>query len=299
MGAADLRPLGVGEILDLGIKIFRRRFRTLVRSVAVVVVPVAIVTAIIQTSVRIDPGSTPDSRDSAALLAGTMVAAALSYVAAQMATAASFEIVSGDYLDEAPTWQGSLRAAREKLRPLLWLSVLYGLSLVVGFALCAVPGIYLYAAFSLAVPALLFEDLRGRAALRRSRSLVRGRWWPTAAVLLVSTLLTSIVRGGLTGVLVGLTAAGGNGVVRTISQIIATSVGSVLTTPFAAAVITVLYFDQRVRKEGFDLELLARQIGVDLPEGARAELAPEPVPEEPPFWPPPPGWRAGGAAPDA
>ena len=35
----------------------------------------------------------------------------------------------------------------------------------------------------------------------------------------------------------------------------------IVTTPFVSTVNTVIYFDQRVRKEAFDLELLADQLG--------------------------------------
>ena len=36
---------------------------------------------------------------------------------------------------------------------------------------------------------------------------------------------------------------------------------SLFTTPFIAAVTTLVYFDLRVRKEGFDLALLAERMG--------------------------------------
>jgi hypothetical protein len=51
-----------------------------------------------------------------------------------------------------------------------------------------------------------------------------------------------------------------------------------------------------VRKEGFDLELLAQRVGIPLQEGAQPPLIPpEPEPSaQPPFWPPPPGWRPPG-----
>jgi hypothetical protein len=73
-----------------------------------------------------------------------------------------------------------------------------------------------------------------------------------------------------------------------------------IATPAAAAFITVLYIDLRVRKEGFDLLLLARRLGV---ERAPGEAPPPFLPElpspgsQPPFWPPPPGWVPGPAPP--
>ncbi len=67
-----------------------------------------------------------------------------------------------------------------------------------------------------------------------------------------------------------------------------------LATPAAAAFITVLYIDLRVRKEGFDLLLLARRLGVERAPGQEPpSFLPEPAPvgSQPPFWPPPPGWK--------
>jgi hypothetical protein len=298
MDPVNMRPLGVGEILDLGIKIYRRRFGTLVRAVAVVVVPVSVLGAVVGLSAGMDTSDTNvDGGDAAAAIGGGLIAFILGFIASQVATAASFEIVSGDYLDQAPTWQESLRAARGRLGSLTWLSILYGLALGLGFIACVLPGIYLGVMFAVAVPALLFEDVRGRKALKRSRSLLRGRFWPALGVLLVSMILTSLVQGAIQGVLLGvLVSAGDSSVLQAFGDAVATSASSILTTPFSAAVTAVLYFDARVRKEGFDLELLARRIGLDAPPGTTSpwvEPTPRPV-DQPPIWPPPPGWRPEG-----
>jgi hypothetical protein len=58
-----------------------------------------------------------------------------------------------------------------------------------------------------------------------------------------------------------------------------------------------------VRKEAFDLQLLAQQIGVD-PDSVAVPAAPLRVGtwedelddgEQPPYWPPPPGWKPRSA----
>src|SRR5262249_54397828 len=66
------------------------------------------------------------------------------------------------------------------------------------------------------------------------------------------------------------------------------SVATILTIPFVAAVVAVIYFDLRVRKEGFDLQLMAQRIGA--PDGAVA-------PALMPWTSPAPGAGGGGAAP--
>ncbi len=91
--------------------------------------------------------------------------------------------------------------------------------------------------------------------------------------------------------------ADGNEVVLAFSTVVAGTVGSALTTPFTAAVFALIYFDQRVRKEGFDLELLARGSARRPTRGrarrrrlSRREVTPEQRAQAP-FWPPPPGWK--------
>jgi hypothetical protein len=140
-------------------------------------------------------------------------------------------------------------------------------------------------------------------ALGRSRELVRGRWWGTCGVAVVGYLLVSIVSLALTGLVVGVAFANParNTVTGFALNTLAGTIGSMIATPAAAAFITVLYIDLRVRKEGFDLLLLARRLGVEREPGQELpsflpELAP--AGSQPPFWPPPPGWEPGPALPE-
>ncbi|MBA2752751.1 MAG: hypothetical protein H0U41_11065, partial [Actinobacteria bacterium] len=59
MDAAELRPLRIGEILDVAIKIYRSNFATLIKAVALVVAPVQILVAIVQASAPDNPVKTP------------------------------------------------------------------------------------------------------------------------------------------------------------------------------------------------------------------------------------------------
>ena len=299
MDAAELRPLRIGEILDVTIKIYRSNFATLLKAVALVVAPVQVLVALVQASAPgpsspafpPDPASTEppdiDAGDMGAWLAAMLVAAALGLVANQLALAASLKAVSGAYMGETPQWRDSLRFAVTRLGSLVWLAVLTYFLLALGFLACLVPGIYLYGAWAVAVPALLLEDVRGRAALKRSRSLVKDRWWPTFGAVLLGALLVFAVQSAFGFLLIGavLVPGGDNGFVQFVLQAVVGTASGVLATPFSAALAAVVYFDLRVRKEGLDLELLARRVGVEPPAGARPALLPPP-----PSWPPPAGW---------
>ena len=171
-----------------------------------------------------------------------------------------------------------------------------------GFIACIVPGVYLLVTFAVVIPVLMTEDQRGFKALGRSRALVGGYWWRTLGVLALGGILTAIISGALNGLLLAFISRGASPTTWIISNAATTTISRLITTPFTAAFVTILYFDLRVRKEGFDLKLLANRLGVDPPEGWVPEPDAPPANDgAPPFWPPPPGWTppAGTSWPSA
>jgi hypothetical protein len=313
MDPAGLRPLGIGEIIDVAIKVYRARFGVLVKSVAIVLAPVFALSALIRISFpagedlfsETQPGATPEFEfdEFWPFIAGTLLIVVLAYLASQIATGACFKAISGAYLDEEAGWQDSLRFARSKLGSLVWLSFLTAVCVIPGLLLCIIPGIYLWIAWTVAAPVLLLEDVRGWKAMKRSRELVKGRFWSTFAVVLLVAILTGIVQAVFVGILAGVVSVSGNEVALAIADAIGQTASGVLTTPLSAAVLTVLYFDLRVRKEGFDLELLSRRMGVDPATVANPAFLPPAMPPPPPpppspgpqdrhsDWSPPPDWR--------
>jgi len=60
----------------------------------------------------------------------------------------------------------------------LWVSFLVGLAVGLGTLLLIIPGIIFAVWFTFSVYILVFEGQKGTQALRRSRELVKGYWWP-------------------------------------------------------------------------------------------------------------------------
>jgi hypothetical protein len=295
----QLRPLGIGEILDVAIKIFWRHKGTLARIVLVVVAPVTVLANLIQFSALPDEDAfsadTASNADFSLAITGFLASALLGWIGTTFATAACFKAVGEAYIGEPPKWRSSLSFVARRLHSVIWLVFLTTLVTGVGLLLCIVPGIYFFVAFSVVMPVLLLEGLRGRRAMGRSRRLISGRWWAAFALLLVGYILTGIVAAVVEGAVtaVTFTDTGDDTLVAFLVTTIGAVGAAVATAPFQAAYTSVLYFDLRVRKEAFDLQLLAQQIGVEPPAG----LGPAPLEEppdsgdKPPFWPPPPGWK--------
>lgn len=269
MEVTELRPLGVGEVLDFAIKVCRPRYLTLVKIVAVVVVPMQILSAIIRTStlsnntVATSPnGTTHLSTAGWTAIAGSLVGGILVGLASQLASAASLKSLSGAYVDEQATWRESIGYAWSRFGSVILVAFLVAVLSTLALFVFVIPGVYLWGSWVVAVPVLLLEGTRGRKALKRSRELVKGRWWPTFATYLLATLIVTIfsgILGAIFGAIVGVSHSG------ELAQILVNSIAGILagviTTPFIAAVIVVIYFDLRVRKEGFDLAMLAHHVG--------------------------------------
>jgi hypothetical protein len=307
--------MGIGEILDAAIKLYRRNAWTLFRIVLVVVAPVTVLANLIQVSAtpsNLSPrfgfsslatrsnNPTVSARDVVTLVVGALIAATLTWIGSLVATGATFKALTEAFLGEQPDWKRSLSFAGRRIHSLLWVSLLGAFVTLLGAVACLLPGIYLAVAFTVAVPVLLSEGLTGRGALGRSRRLIKGRWWRVLGLIVLGGILTSIVNSVLSSLVVGVAfeGASANTVLGFTVSTIATTAAKTLTTPFTAAYVTILYFDLRVRHEAFDLQLLALQVGVDPPEGGAGLLDPPPPEptEQPPFWPPPPGWKPGGSS---
>ncbi len=305
-----LRPLALGEILDVSIKICLAHWRTLLKAVLVVVVPVQIIGTAVNADYTVSSLNTGGSRATTPAqtleelnqyLGGIAISSVLQVCAVLLATAACFRAIAQAYLGEPTDWRASLAYALRHAPSLALIALLYGLGVVAGMLAFLVPGIWLYIAWALAMPALLVEGVRGRSALARSFALVRGRWWRTFGVIVVGFVLAGIVSTVVQGAfLIGIFVGADNDVLVLVLSAIAGIVGLSVSTPFQAALLTVVYFDLRVRKEGFDLELLAREIGGQAPAPDAAAPSPVLPSAEPidrtgaPFWPPPPGWRPPG-----
>ena len=213
----QLRPLGIGEILDVSLKIVWRNAATLVRVVAFVVFPVQVLTALLAASASpqsLNNGSSnfrPENQlsgsEAKAFFAFAVVTVILSFLSSTLASGACFRAIASAYLGERTGWKQSLGYALKRLHSIVWVSILSGIVAALGFVACVLPGVYLWTAFTVAVPALLTEGVRGRRALGRSRSLVREYWWRTFGVVILGYLLTGILGGAIQGALIGLTSA--------------------------------------------------------------------------------------------
>ena len=133
--------------------------------------------------------------------------------------------------------------------------------------------IRIYCQYSLAVPAAVLERLKARESLRRSKSLSKGsllRIFLVYSLLLVMSLSLAAVFVWIPasiGATIGQTSAVAS-IIATIWSLIGTFISSTIAAPIGAIAVSLIYYDQRVRKEAFDLQVMMESIGQSGPEQA-------------------------------
>jgi hypothetical protein len=272
-----MRQLNLAETLDASIKTVRERWRTLAIIMLVVTVPMQVakvaITATTFEDYKVGSGvpTTPVdvNGDGDALILGGTALLTLTILGYLLGTVACYRVIAQARRGEEVGARAALRYAVEGLGPALWLTIMLVLGIVLGLFAFIVPGFWLLVAWSVAYPALLVEDLRGVGALRRSFGLTQGAWWATLGRLATAYLLVIAIGALLSGVIIAPFDEAS--LAALIAQAVASLLTSLFTTPFVAAVTTLVYFDLRARKEGFD-----PRPPVPLPGGWAPPIAPEP-----------------------
>jgi uncharacterized membrane protein len=257
--------MGAGQTIDAAIKLFRAQWKTLMTIVAVISVPFSVFQAYVihaTTHPVYIGGGLYSSRSSG----GTVVLlSALSYlVIAPLLRASMIRALAGIYLGERPGAAQSIRFGFSKLGWVLLAILLSSLAVFLGLIALLVPGIILYVRYSFAIPAVVVEGQRG-GALGRSWRLSKGLAWHIFGTLFLAFIIATIVSTLISVPSLIVTANETfNGTVSSTAWVVRAIFGSIATlvvAPFTSAVGVLLYFDARIRKEGFDLAVMAREVG--------------------------------------
>jgi len=86
-----------------------------------------------------------------------------------------------------------LKFSWPKIVPYAWVLFLMGIITIAGFILLIIPGIILSIWFSFALYLFVFEDVRGMEALKKSKELVKGYWWPVFGRLFLFGFLGALI----------------------------------------------------------------------------------------------------------
>ncbi|MGW3995138.1 hypothetical protein ACWEF6_16755 [Amycolatopsis sp. NPDC004772] len=291
-GVIALRPLNIGDILDGAITAIRRHALLILGIGAVVAVLSAALTFVLQryvltdlesfaTTVELGPAATEEELRNAlfgtfgdlfiVLISSTLVSTLLLTVTTGLMAAVMGRAALGREVSFGIAW----REVQPRLLPLLGVAFVYALLSTIGVMLCIIPGVLAWVFWALAAPALVLERGTFREAFARSVKLVGGgAFWRVLGVLLLARIIESFFENIIqlpftigTGMFSQMFNPGKVTVPSTGDLLLASAgqiIAGTVAIPFVALVTVIVYLDQRMRREGMDIEL-ARAAGVQPP----------------------------------
>jgi len=278
----DLRPMDFGEILDGSLMIYRRHFGLFLKlAVTALSVPLVLV-VYFGLRALIDLQQNP-----VRALVYLLPIGLVYYVASLVLTTGTIRIISDSYLGREPQLRDALSLGWSKIWPLtavgfgkgiVAMLILLGCGVVVGIGVAVLKGagvllavalvaggtwflFFVLCGYGVTTPVVVLEELRSSFdAFGRSWELTRSFKLKVAGLFFVAMLLTNLIP---SFVFRGLGAL----FLQSVPPlgIALTAVGYVAPlalAPVLAAVITLVYYDLRVRREAFDLQVLGQRLGI-------------------------------------
>jgi hypothetical protein len=272
MDSADaprFEAMTTGGLLDRAFRLYTSNFSLMLGITAAAYAPFYLVMLVIES--RLDASVQAESGSLSTLLLG--VASIFAFVilwasiAFPVAGGAATYAISERYLGNDVTIGAALRRGLSHFWTLSLAEIAATIRMLFGFLLFIVPGILWMLSYSLIVPAILVEGQKAMPSLRRSRDLVNGERGKVFCVILTMILLEVIFGVGV-GMISDLFFDAGSGSGALLRSAINNLV-SICITPLGIIATILLYYDMRIRKEGFDLEMLSRAMAVNTESMAR------------------------------
>ncbi len=188
--------------------------------------------------------------------------------------------VSKAYLGMEFNLMDCYRAGLSRFGGIMWTSILATIFVTLGLIALIIPGVYLLINYLLASTVVVLEGLKGRAALKRSRELLRKKTekgifrnniWKISVIGLVYLAIAWVI--GMVVNIPGFIMAfkqiftatkGGQMQAYPIWMVLLSQFLGILsaaaTKPIGSIGIILLYYDIRIRFEGFDLQMLTQAI---------------------------------------
>jgi hypothetical protein len=252
-GPRVLRPLGYAEIFNESFDLYKRNFALFTGIGAIVYIPYALLFILLGGS-----------------QAGQNLVQVLFWIPSSVCYIAIVKALADRYLNREATINGCYAFAWRRVLPFFLTMLLAGLLFLGGLVLLVVPGILIaifwFTFFIWNVPVV--EGRYYADAIRRCRELAAGQYGRILVMFILMGIVFGIAYLILIAILVPLLllAGAGSGPGAATSMTMRLFLGfytgliGVFLTPIVALPELLFYFDTRVRKEGYDVELLAQEM---------------------------------------
>jgi hypothetical protein len=249
MSDIALRPRSATEIVDASFQVYRREPLQFILGLGLIYVPWLVLLAVL----NLDPSGMSQASVWQAIVVG--IGGIVVYT---FASGVTIGIANDVYFGRPADIGAAFRNVASRGGTLIVAMILVGFLAGFGFALLIIPGLYVLARLFAVRQAILLEGAGIGESFSRSSRLSDGqKLHILGTIILVFLLLIAVAFG---------TSMVTQMIPSRIARLVLSTCTSVLIYPMMGIAETLLYYDTRIRNEGFDVEYLASSM--PLPEQA-------------------------------
>jgi len=260
----SLRPMSLGELLDRSFFLYRKHFALFV---GIIALPNLVLLAFQLIGVAVNRGTT---RAFTATGLVWLFATLVLYLGASAASqGATVVAVSKVHLGTDTSISEAFAGIKGRILYLALIMIGVGIGVSIGLVLLIVPGIILALMWALTIPVAVLEDKGLRDATARSAELTkgnRGRIFMVYFLFIVLMYIVILLWEVPIFAAIGIFARSGQRPLTVLpvwTQValpVCTFLSQCLVGPLLTIALSLVYYDQRVRKEAFDLQLMMSTI---------------------------------------
>jgi hypothetical protein len=269
MPNVDLRPMTLGEVLDRTFTLYREHFPLFAGITALpYLVTLFFKFGLLLLEQGKIPATSPNLQPAmiGAVFGGALASLLLLYLMIGVAQSATVAAVSDLYLGRTTSVAEAYGQAKGIILTVFGVMILCYLATVVGMIFLIIPGIYLACRLAVSVPVAIVEKDSAVASMERSMELTKG----FAGQMFLLLLLVGFVSWAVAMVLqapvmfyafTSMMAKHQVPLWVSIYSYLAEYASQVVVGPIGTISASLMYYNLRVRKEGFDIQHLMNSLG--------------------------------------
>jgi hypothetical protein len=251
----NLQARSATELVDAAVQLLKRHYGPLLTISGIGLAPWLILQPLVGNLVRTESGVVEPMISIPGILANLFTTIWFSLAGAAIIVGAA-----QGYREGRVDVAHAIQQVVSRVPAVLYASLIKGIAIAVGLLLFLVGALYFYSTYFALPTTVVIENLTGRAGVARARQLAQGHRADVLKPLLlvfVIYLIISLAAGALAQVLFG------------DANLMLANIFSTVVTVFVYPIIPItemlVYFDLRIRHEGYDVEMMASRLDTTVP----------------------------------
>lgn len=254
-----LRPLSTGELLDRTFFLYRKHF---VLFAGIIAMPHLVLLAFQLVGVAIRPGVGSSLTSAAGSILWSLATGVVALGAAAASQGATVIAVSQVHLERPASVMDSIRRIGPRIVGLSVMLIAVTLAVGIGFVLLIIPAVILVTMWALTIPVAVLENKGLSDSVSRSAELTKGDRWRVLLICVLLGILFYVIWSVINipiFALIGISARSSPEAMLgwpQVALVLAQFLTQCLVGPLLTIALSLLYYDERVRKEAFDIQLM-------------------------------------------